>query len=141
MVVEARLLSCHYTILNSKMQTPTFGTFEIEKLCGGCSIPVRDSCISIEGVLGGIGNGFAIMAYAKKYESLIIRRQFQPVAFYDPDVLKIQPELKEQNKKLLEDAEIHRTRSATILNYPLIRERLALFIHRLNPWLALKCNL
>lgn len=41
------------------------------------------------------------MAYAKKYESLTVRQQFQPVLFYEDYVLEIHPDWQEDNEKML----------------------------------------
>ena len=43
------------------------------------------------------------MIYAKKYESLTVLRQFQPVVYYDENVLKAHPEWKDKNRKMLEN--------------------------------------
>lgn len=43
----------------------------------------------------------AKMIYAKKYESLTVLRQFQPVVYYDKILLEAHPDLEEKNKKLL----------------------------------------
>lgn len=48
------------------------------------------------------------IAYAKKYESLTVRQQFQPVLFYDESILKSIPEWKNDNNKMLEALENHR---------------------------------
>ena len=48
------------------------------------------------------------IAYAKKYESLTVRQQFQPVRFYDNFVLELRPDWKEYNKKMLESIRNHR---------------------------------
>lgn len=48
------------------------------------------------------------MVYAKKYESLTVRQQFQPVLFYEDYVLEIHPEWQEDNKKMLEAIEKQR---------------------------------
>lgn len=48
------------------------------------------------------------IAYAKKYESLTVRQQFQPVLFYDKFVLELNPDLKDDNNRMLEDLENHR---------------------------------
>lgn len=48
------------------------------------------------------------ISYAKKYESLTVRRQFQPVLFYDEFVLELNPELKDKNKRMLEALKNHR---------------------------------
>lgn len=42
------------------------------------------------------------MAYAKKYESLTVRQQFQPVLFYEDYVLEMHPDWQEDNEKMLE---------------------------------------
>lgn len=39
-------------------------------------------------------------AYAKKYESLTVRRQFCPVLFYDDAVLELHPDWKNENDKM-----------------------------------------
>ena len=41
------------------------------------------------------------MVYAKKYESLTVCKQFQPTLFYDNEMLKLLPDCKEQNDKML----------------------------------------
>ena len=41
------------------------------------------------------------MIYAKKYESLTVLRQFQPVVYYDKNVLDAHPDWQEKNKKML----------------------------------------
>ena len=41
------------------------------------------------------------MAYAKKYESLTVRQQFEPVLFYEDYVLEIHPDWQEDNEKML----------------------------------------
>ncbi len=41
------------------------------------------------------------IAYAKKYESLTVRGQFQPVPFYDSTILEIHPDWREENEKML----------------------------------------
>lgn len=41
------------------------------------------------------------MAYAKKYESLTVRQQFQPILFYEDYVLEIHPDWQEDNEKML----------------------------------------
>lgn len=48
------------------------------------------------------------IAYAKKYESLTVRQQFQPVLFYDRLVLELNPDWKDDNNRMLEDLENHR---------------------------------
>lgn len=48
------------------------------------------------------------VAYAKKYESLTVRQQFQPVMFYDEFALELNPDWKEDNNKMLEALENHR---------------------------------
>ena len=48
------------------------------------------------------------IAYAKKYESLTVRQQFQPVLFYDDFVLELHPDWQEDNKKMLEALRSHR---------------------------------
>lgn len=40
------------------------------------------------------------MSYAKKYESLTVRRQFNPVLFYDQSMLEVHPEWNDENKKI-----------------------------------------
>lgn len=41
------------------------------------------------------------LAYAKKYESLTVREQFQPVLYYDDHFLELNPELKDKNEKMI----------------------------------------
>ena len=48
------------------------------------------------------------IAYAKKYESLKVRQQFQPVLFYDDSILESHPDWQEDNEKLLEAIRRHR---------------------------------
>lgn len=48
------------------------------------------------------------IAYAKKYESLTVKRQFQPVMLYDKFTLELNPELQEDNMKILESLKNHR---------------------------------
>lgn len=48
------------------------------------------------------------VAYAKKYESLTVRQQFQPILFYDNYVLELHPDWQEDNKKMLEALDAHR---------------------------------
>ena len=48
------------------------------------------------------------IAYAKKYEALTVRQQFQPVLFYDKFVLELHPDWEENNKKMLEARRSHR---------------------------------
>ena len=48
------------------------------------------------------------IAYAKKYESLTVCKQFEPVLFYDESVLEIHPQLKEKNNSMLEALHSHR---------------------------------
>lgn len=48
------------------------------------------------------------IAYAKKYESLTVRQQFQPVMFYDEFVLELNPDWKDDNNRMLEALENHR---------------------------------
>lgn len=45
------------------------------------------------------------MAYAKKYESLTVRRQFHPTLIYDSTILEMHPDLQEKNKKMLAAAQ------------------------------------
>ena len=47
------------------------------------------------------------IAYAKKYESLAVRKQFYPVMFYDSHVLENHPDWEENNKKLLTSIRNH----------------------------------
>lgn len=47
------------------------------------------------------------VVYAKKYESLTVRRQFQPTFFYDDDFLELYPEYKEKNEKILAETKKH----------------------------------
>ena len=39
------------------------------------------------------------VAYAKKYESLTVRKQFQPVMYYDDFVLEVHPDWQKDNIK------------------------------------------
>ena len=48
------------------------------------------------------------VAYAKKYESLTVRKQFQPVMFYDDFVLEIHPDWRKDNIKIMEAIRNHR---------------------------------
>ena len=48
------------------------------------------------------------MAYAKKYESLTVRKQFQPILFYDDYVLELHPDWQEDNEKMLAKLEKQR---------------------------------
>ena len=48
------------------------------------------------------------VAYAKKYESLTVRKQFQPVMFYDDSILELRPDLQEDNVKMWETIQNHR---------------------------------
>lgn len=48
------------------------------------------------------------VAYAKKYESLTVRKQFQPVMFYDDFALELHPDWQKDNIKMLETIENHR---------------------------------
>lgn len=48
------------------------------------------------------------ISFAKKYESLTVRKQFQPVLFYDEFVLELHPDWKDDNKKMLEALKNHR---------------------------------
>lgn len=42
------------------------------------------------------------IAYAKKYESLTVLKQFNPVLYYDEWLLDLQPKLEKENEKFLE---------------------------------------
>lgn len=44
----------------------------------------------------------------KKYESLTVRKQFQPVMFYDDSILELRPDLQEDNVKMWETIQNHR---------------------------------
>lgn len=48
------------------------------------------------------------VAYAKKFESLTVLRQFEPVVYYSDEVLEKSPELREENEKLLASIYKHR---------------------------------
>lgn len=39
------------------------------------------------------------VAYAKKYELLTVKKQFEPILFYDEDVLELHPDWKEDNER------------------------------------------
>ena len=47
------------------------------------------------------------MVYAKKYESLIVHSQFYPTLFYDDALLKIHPDWKEDNERMLAATQRH----------------------------------
>lgn len=48
------------------------------------------------------------VAYAKKFESLTVLRQFEPVVYYSDEVLEKSPELREENEKILVSIHKHR---------------------------------
>lgn len=48
------------------------------------------------------------VAYAKKYESLTVLRQFEPVMYYTADILALHPELREKNDKMIQRLRIQR---------------------------------
>ena len=48
------------------------------------------------------------VAYAKKYESLTVRKQFQPVIFYDDSVLQAHPDWQKDNIEMLKTIQNHR---------------------------------
>lgn len=48
------------------------------------------------------------LIYAKKYESLAVRKQFHPAVFYDETILEAHPDWQEQNKILLNSLRNHR---------------------------------
>lgn len=48
------------------------------------------------------------VAYAKKYESLTVLKQFHPVVYYEKDVIDGKPELQEKNEKLISRLREHR---------------------------------
>ena len=48
------------------------------------------------------------VAYAKKYESLTVRKQFQPVMYYDDFVLEVHPDWQKDNIKMWEAIQNHR---------------------------------
>lgn len=48
------------------------------------------------------------VAYAKKYESLNVLRQFEPVMYYDEDIIDSYPELREKNDKMIQRVHIQR---------------------------------
>ncbi len=48
------------------------------------------------------------LSYAKKYESLTVRRQFNPILFYDDAVLEIHPDWQEENAKIFERLRVKR---------------------------------
>ena len=47
------------------------------------------------------------IAYAKKYESLTVLQQFQPILFYDDAALELHPDWHEDNEKKLEALRLH----------------------------------
>lgn len=49
------------------------------------------------------------MVYAKKYESLTVFRQFQPVVLYDDNILEAHPDLREKGDKMLTNLRYCRT--------------------------------
>lgn len=49
------------------------------------------------------------IAYVKKYEALTVRKQFEPVVFYDKNVLEVSPELLNDNENML--AALEKSRS------------------------------
>ena len=48
------------------------------------------------------------IAYAKKYESLTVRKQFQPVMLYDDFTLELYPDLQQDNVQMWEAIQSHR---------------------------------
>ncbi|MBE6739431.1 MAG: hypothetical protein E7565_03830 [Ruminococcaceae bacterium] len=48
------------------------------------------------------------LAYAKKYESLTVLKQFNPVFYYDEWALKISPNFEEENEKMFKKLEEYR---------------------------------
>lgn len=48
------------------------------------------------------------MVYAKKYESLTVRRQFNPTVFYDDAILEAHPEWQADNERMLASARNYR---------------------------------
>lgn len=48
------------------------------------------------------------MVYAKKYEALTVRKQFQPVILYDENTLAVHPEYQIEQQKLLQELHEHR---------------------------------
>lgn len=48
------------------------------------------------------------MVYAKKYESLTVRRQFNPTVFFDEAILEIHPDWNEKNEKMIAATRKHR---------------------------------
>lgn len=48
------------------------------------------------------------VAYAKKYESLTVRKQFQPVMYYDDFVLEVHPDWQKDDIKMWEAIQNHR---------------------------------
>lgn len=49
------------------------------------------------------------VVYAKKYESLTVLKQFQPIYFYDDDVLKFHPDWAERNKSIFETIRLYQS--------------------------------
>lgn len=48
------------------------------------------------------------MVYAKKYESLTVRKQFNPTVFYDDAILEVHPEWQADNERMLASARNYR---------------------------------
>lgn len=49
------------------------------------------------------------MVYAKKYEALTVRRQFNPTVFYDDAILEVHPEWQADNERMLASARKYRS--------------------------------
>jgi len=48
------------------------------------------------------------IAYVKKYEAITVQSQFQPVSYYDDDVLELHPDWIEDNERFLASLENYR---------------------------------
>ena len=49
------------------------------------------------------------MVYAKKYESLTVRRQFHPAVFYDDSILDAHPDLQGKSETIIESIKKYRS--------------------------------